>query len=851
MKPKSKHSRWKEKLKADPERYAEFKKDDAQRAKLYRLNLTEEQREKVRKQTRERVRKYRERKKQKEKQTAVLVTCGSNIVTRSEEKRVELQRLKWCLEKRAQRANRSSQKKRRDNEKCRKAYQERKANQMKIKLTNRKSSHGPDKPPSKTATSVEIRSETPLERSDMISETTPPHILTQHEISHAGDNRSCDARRKALSRARKALPLSPEKYAGTLCDLIDKASPRKLKSMELRGLNVVIDEEKKRREFAAKTVEVIQDKMESLKHKRTKKDMVTKQVLSTTFGVLRRYRLMRRASRNLGISWNLLARKKTGRPTRHKTKRNYIKQKVENFYENASIYLPDKNKVKKGKARKILDKSLKDLFKEFKKQNTNIKISLSNFSKMRPKHINTARTSKLRQCLYEYCTNIEEKLKVLNNFTKEHPKCRIKDKYVFSQITLCKDVKDGDDSISCLERNCSSCGIQKIDNYLKPVIRSKANNICEWYKWESQMFIKENNEKQTKKVLVKKTGSFGELVAELKDEAVTYSMHLFNAKWQNEQFRKLRDHPPKNHVIQVLDFAENYTCLLQNEVQAAHWNHHMATVHPLVCYYNCEKCDRVITESCVCISDDLKHDHHAVHVFALKTAEHLQYTRKLNIDKYIQFTDGAASQYKSKGPFLDISYSKEDFKCDLDRNFFGSRHGKGPSDGESAVVKRQAANAIKTGQAVIDNARAMYEFCVKSLTKSAEGSCAETHFRRTFFWVDSKSISCNRGRVGSTVKGTRSIHCIRSIEKGFISRRKLSCYCESCLKDNGECENVHIVGDWKPERLEVTSFSPETCILFCTCFFLPIVYVLVYRGMQPNTQNYFVIYLLTVSYMFF
>ena len=255
----------------------------------------------------------------------------------------------------------------------------------------------------------------------------------------------------------------------------------------------------------------------------------------------------------------------------------------------------------------------------------------------------------------------------------------------------------------------------------------------------------------------------------------------------------------------------------------------------------------------MCISDDLKHDHHAVHVFALKTAEHLQYTRKLNIDKYIQFTDGATSQYKSKGPFLDISYSKEDFRCELDRNFFGSRHGKGPSDGESAVVKRQAANAIKTGQAVIDNARAMYEFCVKSLTKSAEGSCAETHFRRTFFWVDSKSISRNRGRVGSTVKGTRSIHCVRSIEKGFISRRKLSCYCESCLKHNyGECENILTVGDWKPDRLEATSFSPESCILFCMFFGFDLLFTYWFTEEYSETlQNNFVIYLLTVIYMFF
>ena len=50
------------------------------------------------------------------------------------------------------------------------------------------------------------------------------------------------------------------------------------------------------------------------------------------------------------------------------------------------------------------------------------------------------------------------------------------------------------------------------------------------------------------------------------------------------------------------------------------------------------------------------------------------------------FSDGFFSQYMSRNPFASIA---TDFDQELKvvRNWFGSGHGKGPSDGESEVIK--------------------------------------------------------------------------------------------------------------------------------------------------------------------
>ena len=211
----------------------------------------------------------------------------------------------------------------------------------------------------------------------------------------------------------------------------------------------------------------------------------------------------------------------------------------------------------------------------------------------------------------------------------------------------------------------------------------------------------------TRKVLAAKHGAMVNLAEELTSEVVFLAGHLYRADWQYRQFDVTRKTTPspRGTAMMIMDFAENFTCSFQDEVQAAHWHHEQVTVHPTVTYYACQLCPETVTESLVFVSDDRIHDFHAVFRFTQLAVDHLRTARGLEINNIIQWTDDCASQYKSKGPFADVSCAISDFGCTFERNFLGSRHGKGPSDGESAVVKSAVTRAVRSGQAIVANAK--------------------------------------------------------------------------------------------------------------------------------------------------
>ena len=245
--------------------------------------------------------------------------------------------------------------------------------------------------------------------------------------------------------------------------------------------------------------------------------------------------------------------------------------------------------------------------------------------------------------------------------------------------------------------------------------------------------------KGSQKVLKQMNHTVEDLVKELLEELEPYALHLFTAKWQYEQFLLVSENPPKDWVIMCMDFAENFTCAFQDEIQSAHWNHAQATLHPIVCYYCCPKCEKSMHESLVFISDDLKHDSHLVHHFVTLANTHLQNERGLKIKREVHISNGAASQYKSRTPFADVACSNEDYGFPVEKHFFGSRHGKGPSDGETGVVKTSASIAVKSRKAVIMSATSMFEYCVGNLTRPVqENEDVCFHQRRKFFLSQKK-----------------------------------------------------------------------------------------------------------------
>lgn len=316
--------------------------------------------------------------------------------------------------------------------------------------------------------------------------------------------------------------------------------------------------------------------------------------------------------------------------------------------------------------------------------------------------------------------------------------------------------------------------------------------------------------KRTGKVIKKKElTTFKENTSVLVEEFITellfLSKHLFEANWQITQFGYLTKNIPLNTVAMAIDFAENYSCTSQNEVQSAHWSKESVTIHPAIVYYRCPDCQDFVEECCDIVSEDLTHDAHAVNVFLHRIFAHLKDVRGLTINKAYIMSDGCASQYKSKVPFSDAANGITDFGCIIQRDYYGSRHGKNRCDGEGGVLKSRVTRAVKNGEAEIINASSFATFCENHLEKishDAQGKCL--HKRRHIFFVPLEDIKRPRPeRDVKTVPGTQKIHSLVGVEREIIKTRRLSCFCPGCIQSRPEeCEQKAYVGQWKPVRLK-------------------------------------------------
>ena len=192
------------------------------------------------------------------------------------------------------------------------------------------------------------------------------------------------------------------------------------------------------------------------------------------------------------------------------------------------------------------------------------------------------------------------------------------------------------------------------------------------------------------------------------------------------------------------------------------------------------------------MSPDQKHDSFAVAAFTDVCYEHLKTKRNLKFVQDFQFTDGCGVQYKSKCPFEDVSKSK----IKITRSFFGNRHGKGPSDGATGVVKSMCRSAVKSRRTQISNAEEMFKYCAENLTKDSVSSHSNEscdHKKRSFLYV--AQINRDRTHSGKTLKGTKKVHCVETCSLLKLKTRNLSCFCQGCLTEN-ECEKNPYVDEW-------------------------------------------------------
>ena len=190
------------------------------------------------------------------------------------------------------------------------------------------------------------------------------------------------------------------------------------------------------------------------------------------------------------------------------------------------------------------------------------------------------------------------------------------------------------------------------------------------------------------------------------------SEHTFMASWSYVQYKQARKNILVGDEIMVHDFAQNYLCKHQKEVQALHWRHKQVTEMPTVVHYRCEKCHQLTSHEIIHVSEELKHDAHLAKAFTSRTLSVLR-QNKVQICKIIEFTDQAPSQYKNKTAFNHLS----SYNIPIQKNYFEARHGKSFCDACTGRVKQGVTRLVQSEQEVVNDVCTFYEACIKHLQK--------------------------------------------------------------------------------------------------------------------------------------
>lgn len=611
----------------------------------------------------------------------------------------------------------------------------------------------------------------------------------------------------ATSRIRKEMPKGPQLFAGVVNGLMANSSPRKRKAMESLGITPPPPKRKCAPKFC------LQEVIKQMSKK--KEGMAASKLLAITARKIKLRASSRLLSSSLGLNKKTILRSHNigvGRVSRRDKLTKRTVEMVQKFFktEHISRPLPQKRYATKAGPGYVLQIALKAAYLLFKKEYPNIKIGYTKFTLLRPKNVRLLSAMLHDVCMCPYCLNLKYKLLSLNRLVSSQLK--VSDERDFLNVLLCKK-SDGAryHRAECVWGNCTECKSYgaTINQFYEEVIQ--LNPVAIWNHWER----KSCDDGKIRRVIVTKQGSVKELVAELvKDvecpvQGVTFPEHVFVASWQYYQYNQLKDNLPQGWILMVMDFAQNRKVFFQDEIKSAHFSQKQITMHPIVVYRD-DTSGHLIRESLVFLSDDTGHDSHAVEFYLQGAIKHLE-NENADIRRIVIFSDGCASQYKSKINFADISLASHP----TERNYYGSEHGKGEGDGEIGVINRGIDRAVLGRQVIIRNGEELYEWCSDNLVSDMEFS------KRKFFHVKVGDISRNReDRNVMPLKGSRKLHQIQGNGAYSVKVRQLSCFCASCKVKAGPgishtpCINTSYVGVQKVNVLKRVGISdgPDTAI---------------------------------------
>ena len=143
----------------------------------------------------------------------------------------------------------------------------------------------------------------------------------------------------------------------------------------------------------------------------------------------------------------------------------------------------------------------------------------------------------------------------------------------------------------------------------------------------------------------------------------------------------------------------------------------------------------------------------------------IQYLIKIhgkdNIKKLIFFSDGAASQYKNKSNFINMTHLQKNTDINVQWNFFATSHGKGACDGIGGTVKRNAyrASLQRPVDSHITTPQHFFDWAKNFFKKNSFDFCTTTEYE-----TEQRSLK-SRFSKAILIQNTRKYHSFQPATK--------------------------------------------------------------------------------------
>ena len=235
------------------------------------------------------------------------------------------------------------------------------------------------------------------------------------------------------------------------------------------------------------------------------------------------------------------------------------------------ISIRESNGTKVTKQKRHLVMTLSEAYNCFKADHPDVQIGKSKFASLRPKWVFLSSQMPENVCGCRYHKNVFLLLEALHRkFPEVVP--------LYSKAEFTAKCKCDPGSEACMSDNCEMCSEAKLFNER---FRDKVSEdtIFKWYQW------------QEVDGYIQKTpleGSTSDAFDDLASQLPTFFWHSFVKDKQASSYntsKSVAQELDSYACLLQMDFAENFTCLWQNEIQSAHWRQCQVSIYTVMVYH--------------------------------------------------------------------------------------------------------------------------------------------------------------------------------------------------------------------------------------------------------------------------